>query len=278
MIDLGTGSPVVLVPGIQGRWEWMRPAVTALAARARVISFSLLGEPGSGADFNPSEGFDSLVAQIDVALDRAGLAAATMCGVSFGGLVAMRYAATRPGRTRALVLVSTPGPQWMSSTQLRRSISHPWLLFPQFFVGAGYRAWQELSETFANKRERIRMAGRYAGLIVAAPTTPARMSQRAASALGLDFTADCARIAAPTLIVIGDPAMDRVVPPATTLEYARLIREACTARLEATGHLGIITKPRQFADLVADFMLRADMPRRESGTASWRQGAGLSGH
>lgn len=268
MIDLGTGSPVVLVPGIQGRWEWMRPAVTALAARARVISFSLPGEPGSDTAFNPSEGLDGLVAQIDVALDRAGVAAAAICGVSFGGLIALRYAATRPERTRALVLVSTPGPDWMMSPQLRRSISHPWLLLPQFCLGAGARAWQELSETFANRWERIRMAGRCARLVMAAPTTPTRMSQRAASALGLDFAAACARVDAPTLILTGDPAMDRVVPAATTLEYARLIREACTGRLEATGHFGVITKPQQFANLVADFVRRAETSRREWGTAS----------
>ena len=27
MIDIGSGIPLVLVPGIQGRWEWMRPTV-----------------------------------------------------------------------------------------------------------------------------------------------------------------------------------------------------------------------------------------------------------
>ena len=48
MIDRGSGTPVVLVPGIQGRWEWMRPAVDALAARCRVLTFSLCDEPTSG--------------------------------------------------------------------------------------------------------------------------------------------------------------------------------------------------------------------------------------
>ena len=30
MIDVGSGTPVVLIPGLQGRWEWMAPTVDAL--------------------------------------------------------------------------------------------------------------------------------------------------------------------------------------------------------------------------------------------------------
>ena len=32
MIDGNSDSPLVLIPGIQGRWEWMEPAVDALGA------------------------------------------------------------------------------------------------------------------------------------------------------------------------------------------------------------------------------------------------------
>jgi hypothetical protein len=31
VIDVGHGPPLVLVPGIQGRWEYLRPAIEALA-------------------------------------------------------------------------------------------------------------------------------------------------------------------------------------------------------------------------------------------------------
>ena len=34
MTDRGAGPPLVLVPGIQGRWEWMAPAVDALAGKS----------------------------------------------------------------------------------------------------------------------------------------------------------------------------------------------------------------------------------------------------
>ena len=43
MLDVGSGPPVVVLPGVQGRWEWMRPAVGALAERCRVLTDSLPG-------------------------------------------------------------------------------------------------------------------------------------------------------------------------------------------------------------------------------------------
>ena len=46
MLDVGTGPPLVLIPGIQGRWEWMKPSIDALAREYRVITMSLPGEPG----------------------------------------------------------------------------------------------------------------------------------------------------------------------------------------------------------------------------------------
>ena len=44
VIDTGKDR-VVLVPGIQGRWEYLAPAVDALAPSHRVITFSLRAEP-----------------------------------------------------------------------------------------------------------------------------------------------------------------------------------------------------------------------------------------
>ena len=83
IIDRGSGTPVVLVPGIQGRWEWMKPAVDALAARCRVITFSLADEPTCGAPFDDRSGFDCYVRQIGDALDALGLESAIVCGISY---------------------------------------------------------------------------------------------------------------------------------------------------------------------------------------------------
>jgi pimeloyl-ACP methyl ester carboxylesterase len=64
IVDRGEGSPIVLVPSLQGDWEYLAPAVDALASKHRVITFSLGDERG---------GLDGLAAQVEAALDDRGL-------------------------------------------------------------------------------------------------------------------------------------------------------------------------------------------------------------
>ena len=71
MVDIGTGPPLVLIPGIQGRWEWIAPTARALASQFRVLAFSLPGEPGSRCPHAAHEGFEMFLRQIDEVLDRA---------------------------------------------------------------------------------------------------------------------------------------------------------------------------------------------------------------
>src|SRR5689334_15959135 len=101
--ECGHGDPLVFIPGLQGRWEYMRPAVEALAETRRVITFPLCDEPSATAHFDRNRGLDSYVDQIEAALDAASVPRATICGISFGGLIALRFAATHPQRTSALV-------------------------------------------------------------------------------------------------------------------------------------------------------------------------------
>ena len=48
MIDRGNGTPVILIPGLQGRLEWMAPTIESLARSHRVLSFSLGETNGAG--------------------------------------------------------------------------------------------------------------------------------------------------------------------------------------------------------------------------------------
>src|SRR6185503_16824961 len=100
IVDRGSGPPLVLIPGLQGRWEYMRLAVDALASSFRVITFSL-----------DADDLDGYASQVERALTEKGIDCATICGVSFGGLVALRFAAAYPERCGVLVLASTPKPQ-----------------------------------------------------------------------------------------------------------------------------------------------------------------------
>jgi pimeloyl-ACP methyl ester carboxylesterase len=244
LFDHGEGAPVVVIPGVQGRWEWMGPALRALAWRHRTISYSLA---------NPRR-FDDLVDQLDAVLDKADVESAAICGVSFGGLVALRYAAVRPDRTQALVVVSTPSPSWRPNERQASYLSRPWLSTPAFVATAPARLWPEIQAAIDTPLARAAFAVSHVGRILSAPAVPAAMAARVKRMAEVDWCADCARVQAPTLVVTGEEPLDRVVPASGTREYARLIAGARCATLSRTGHIGFVTQPDRFAGIVSDFV------------------------
>ena len=253
MVDVGTGPPLVLVPGIQGRWEWMQPSVAALARDYRVITASLPGEPGVETTFDARAGFDQHVSYLDSLLDASGVQHAIVCGISFGGLIALRYAARRSDRVRGLILVSTPGPRWRLKPQQARYVRWPVLSSPMFAAGAVRRGWRELSALHPTIGERLSATANTAWRVVRAPAAPRRMGSRAVLAQQQNFEDDCQRIQVPTLVITGERELDQVVPCDETMEYLERIPGASFERLERTGHLGTVLAPERFADIVSRF-------------------------
>lgn len=253
MIDVGAGIPLVLVPGIQGRWEWMEPSVAALAREYRVITASLPGEPGVDTSFDGDADFDVFVRHLDDVLDASGVTNVILCGVSFGGLIALRYAARRSDRIRGLILVSTPGPHWRLSARQERYANWPTLSSPVFALGAVRRGWREMSSLHPHPRARLSACVSIAWRVVRAPAAPRRMGRRARLVERQDFEADCMCINAPTLVVTGERELDQVVPCDESRSYLDLIRGSSFQLFERTGHLGTVLAPDRFAAIVSQF-------------------------
>ena len=134
VIERGTGTPVIVIPGIQGRWEWMAPAIEALASGCRVITFSLCDEPSSGFPVDAAQGIENYMSQLDAVFEHARLEHAVLMGVSFAGPIAMEYAVRHPNRVDALMLVSALPPDWTPDARARFYMRAPLLLSPLFFV------------------------------------------------------------------------------------------------------------------------------------------------
>lgn len=254
MIDVGAGPPLVLVPGIQGRWEWMRPTVRALAARFRVLTASLPGEPGSGSrGRRAAETFDAHVRHVADLMDRAGVERAVVLGVSFGGLVAGRVAAARPERTQALVLASTPGPRWEPDRRVRHYIRTPRLMAPVFVGGAPWRLGPEIVAAHDTVARRIGFAAAQAGRVLRSPMRPALTAARLRLMAAERADAWWDRVEAPTLVITGEPGLDRVVSVEDSRAYSEVIRGARLATLPRTGHIGCVTRADAFAGMVWGF-------------------------
>jgi pimeloyl-ACP methyl ester carboxylesterase len=257
IIERGHGELLIFVPGIQGRWEYQRAAIDALAASFRVITFSLSDEPSARTEHDAEHVLDSFVAQISRALDYAGATRAVICGVSFGGVVALRFAARYPERTTALVLVSTPGPGWRLRPRHEVYAGRPLLYGPLFLMETPFRVRREVAIAIPSRTGRWRFSLDQLRTLFQAPLSLTRLAARA-RLLGTGQRAqECAAITAPTMIVHGEPRLDHVVDVEGTTEYGRLIHGARITMLEGTGHLGSITRPELFAEAVRRFVATA---------------------
>ncbi|NUR54892.1 MAG: alpha/beta hydrolase [Acidobacteria bacterium] len=256
IFDQGAGDPLLVIPGLQGRWEWMQPALTALSRHYRVISYSLCGDIGSRMRMDPALGFDVFVRQVDRVMARAGVERMAICGVSYGGVIALRYAALNPERVTALILANTPGPGWTPDATQARYVANPWLTFPAFCVAATRRLGRELSEGLPDWPSRAGFILGQLVNVITAPAIPGLMARRVRLLQQTTLAPDCARIAVPTLVVTGAEHLDLVVPVSSTREYLRLIPHAAHVSMDDTGHLGSLTQPERFTGIVKEFLAR----------------------
>ncbi len=253
IVDKGSGTPIVLIPSLQGRWEWLRPTVDALAKRHRVVTFSLCDERTSRFPCDPEKGFDNFLEQVDTALDRAGLERAVIAGVSYGGLIASEFAARYPHRVTGLVLASALHKTWQPDPLQERYLRAPLLMSPLFVATAPSRLRQEIVAALPTLGARLRFSAWHGARAVLSPTTPARMARRIEWARAHHFAKPYS-VKAPALVVTGEPVLDQVLPVDVTRRYLDDLDSARHVVLEHTGHLGSVTRPDEFAGVLGRFV------------------------
>jgi pimeloyl-ACP methyl ester carboxylesterase len=232
--------------------------------------------------FDPARRFDNYRDQIERVLDDRGIDRAAICGVSFGGLAALRFAATRRARTASLILASTPGPFFRLRKRHEVYVRMPWIFGPVFLAETPRRVRREIAAALPDWSGRWRFTQWQLRTIVGAPLSLTRMAERGRLLVALDASADCRRVEAPTLVVTGEPRLDYVAPVDSTSRFLECIAGARGVVLEGTGHLGTITKPRAFAALVERFITggtlrhdeRLDSERADGVGADLRVGPG----
>lgn len=254
MIDIGNGPPLVLIPGLHGRGDFMLSTIQVLARELRVISMSLDGDDGH-ADAIPS--FDAQIDQLDDTLRTLGVERAVLAGVSYGGWIALQFAARFPDRVAGLALISSPPPGFIPSPAQQRYLRRPRLLAPVFVLTSPLRLGPEILAAIPTWSERVRFSVRSLQAIARSGMSPARMAHRMHVADGIDFAAICRQVRVPTLIVIGEPGLDRVVSVEQTRRYEQLIAGAKVVTLARTGHIGWATRPEEFTKTLSPFVRSA---------------------
>lgn len=251
MVIAGQGPTVLVIPGIQGRWEWARPAIQELARRHRVVSYSLSGERNTVPPLAPRS-FDDLVRQAVNALNRTTDGPAVVCGISYGGLIALRLATRHPDRVRALVLASPLNADFTPDDRIRRWVAHPRLMAPAFLAGSPGRIVPELRA--AHGRAWMPRAVGLLGRVLRAPHSPDRMAERIRLLESQDFVADCRAVTQPTLLITGEPGLDRIVPAEASCRMLEWLPNVRHVTIDRTGHWGCVTRRDAFAREVSQFV------------------------
>lgn len=247
----GAGPPLALLHGWgmhAGVFDAWRPA---LARRRRVLAVDLPGHGRSAAI--GARTLDEVVdAVVDALADVEG--ALALVGWSFGGQVALRWAAREPARVDRLVLVATSprfvaGDGWehaMPAATLARFVDElsraPAVTLARFLalqVHGGDRA----REALATLRALCDAHG--------SPSAEA-LANALAILRDADLRRDARTIATPALVVSGE--RDAIARPAAGVWLAGAIGGARLATIAGAAHVPFLTHPDAFARAVGEFL------------------------
>jgi proline iminopeptidase len=252
---IGTGDPIVVVHGGPGMdHTYLLPGMRGLAESHRVIFYDQRGSGRSeGVVDSSTVSFDRFLADIDDIGDSLRLGRITLLGHSWGGLLAMRYAARRPERLRALILMNTIEPArryTAQSGQILRSRQTPADTAERMrIVRSDAMRKRDTSAVNAMLRSFFRLTfadqSLASQLVIALdPRTAHNMPLVAMHVMGplgaYDFWSEAGTIRVPTLIVQG---AEDVMPLEMVRELGQTIPGAQLAVIERAGHFPYVEKP-----------------------------------
>ena len=249
----GEGEPLLLLHGLAGSMRNWVELLPDLVQRYRVLAVDLPGHAGSGRLPRGASTADFAAAAAAV-LEAEVAGSALVAGHSFGGLVALRLARSRPELVRGLLLVSPAGIR--SATRVAQAIAltsttiRPGRMVAPFrhryaertwYRRALFRPWFVADAVALTPRATL-------GLLDAQREhTDTKTAARAMVAD--DPRRDLGAILCPAVVLWG--ARDPQLPLDDAFEYAR--RLGAKLRLVADcGHLVIVERPAACLDALAE--------------------------
>lgn len=274
---LGATLPVIAVnggPGLSHAYMMQNDVWQRVAKNRLVVFYDQRGTgaskpvrmptPSSGdsgasavSQSSISQNMDAQVADLDAVRQSLGLAKVALVGDSYGGLLAMAYAAAHPEHVAKLVLSDSPGPSW-------KSIVH---VLPEVFPDIEEQNEQE-RQRLGPETEAAAQAGlrnHFRMIFYSPEKRDAYMSHMGdlgyepavAAAVGkatadLDLTAKLADFKFPTLVITG--RYDMNVAPLTAWRLAHAIPGAKLVIFEQSGHLPSYEEPEKYVTVLEDFL------------------------
>jgi len=245
LYQTGAGEPIVMIPGLAGGFELLSPMAGALACRNRIHAYQLRGENDCFILRHPFD-LDDLVEDFAELLDALKLERPIVMGLSFGGIIALKFAIRYPQRLDRLIVQGVGARyegglmQQIAGTVLSRFPLPADNPFVNQFFNLLFGCKQKRDSLFEFVTQQIWQ------------TDQSVMAHRFRLVEELNLENQLGRIKAPTLVLTGD--RDVLVSQRSLQPLCDEIPNVQMVRLPNCGHLAFVTRPDLIAKKVEEFL------------------------
>lgn len=241
-LESGYGQPIVLLHGLGGGAETLRPLIALLAPRHHVFAPDQIGFGGSDKPMIDYR-ITTLVEFLHGFLDAVGVDRPDLLGVSLGARVASLYALEHPKRVGRLVLVSGAGYRPDLDDETAQALAFATLSDAKSALLLAYDDDRRATDAAAERLFAARMRSGSA-------FTVSRLVASFQSGEG--FADDLSGIAAPTLIAWGRG--DDIAPVSQGEKAHRQIRGSRLVLFDHCGHLVMDEAEKPLEEALASFL------------------------
>lgn len=240
------GTPLLLLHGIGSSSGAFVDQLGALGGDRWCIAPDAPGYAASDDDETITS-IDDFVDHYVRLLDALSVAQTDLLGVSWGGVIATRFALNHPGRVRRLVLADTSRGSGRTPEKAAAMRTRADTLAAD---GAEHLASSRSARLVAPDAPPA-LVQRVAGLMATSIRLPG-YGQAAASMADTDHTRALPSITVPTLVVVG--ALDTICPPDEAHKIASLVPHSRLVAIDGAGHLANQEQPADFNHEITQFL------------------------
>ncbi len=263
----GEGDPIIVLHGGPGlNQNYFFPQMLELAKNHQLIFYDQRGCGKSTGNHTPEEiSIEQYVLDLEALRINLGLNKVTLCGHSFGGILAARYASSYPDNLNALILMN-PGPlcsegmrSYFKEMRMRLGGHSPLMVNTEKLPALAHQYPEEFEMIFRTILSAYLFNPKHAEDINIDFDSESMRKKMEVDRIVWDFLAnneydyheDLNKITCPSLIIHGthDP-----IPPHTAEKIGKHISDITYFLLEECGHLPFVEKPDEFFPLVEEFL------------------------
>jgi proline iminopeptidase len=247
----GEGPPVIVAnggPGLSHVYMIQNDVWTARLAKGHRIVF--YDQRGTGKSVRMKEEapqtMDAQVADLEAVRAHFEFAKFALVGDSYGGLLAMAYAAAHPERVERLVLSDSAAPALKDTVHVLQQVFPD--LAQQHFDDPREQLVNHFRMLFYSEKKR----DEYLAGVKDLGSSPKAGAAVSAAIRNLDLTAALPKFNFPTLVITG--RYDMNVAPVTAWKIYKAIPGAKLEIFARSGHLPYYEEPDKYVEVLSDFL------------------------